>query len=322
MRKLVVLLAFTTALFAASTLYLLVEPGRPVAAESPATSATAAFGPTPVTAERVATSKPSLAAPAPALAENFAPTPGPADPMQQMGAENRQFLERATDPGLRQQLLEETKVNVRQRYPALDRLLGLDASGHDRLLELLANQFIEMRKTSLQCKYESTCGTRLPQLRELQQVELAMLLGIDGKQRFDAYVQTRQERLSVNSLRGRLTDKNRLADAQAEALVVALADERKRVADELVQRGETETMAFEGVPFRYSPGTTYDELMEQAQAYQARLRKRAVQVLTPPQLAVYDQMIAEKLIIVRAMARSTIDMHTKVEPARTLTPLR
>ena len=76
------------------------------------------------------------------------------------------------------------------------------------------------------------------------------------------------------------------------------------------------------MPFRYSPGTTYDELMEQAQAYQARLRKRAAEVLTPAQLAVYDQMVAEKMIIVRAMARSTIDMQAKVAPARTLTPLR
>ena len=315
MRKLVVLLAFTTATFAASTLYLLVERSRPVFSELPAPSPAMASAPAPGAAESIATSKHFLAAPAPAPAENFAPTPGPADPLQQMGAENRQFLERAIDPLQRQQLLEETKVNVRQRYPALDRLLGLDANGYDRLLELLANQFIEMRKTSLQCKYESTCGTRLPQLRETQQLELAALLGPDGQQRFDDYVQTRQERLSVNSLRGRLTDKNRLADAQAEVLVLALANERKRVADELVQRGETETMAFEGVPFRYSPGTTYDELMEQAQAYQARLRKRAAEVLMLPQLAVYDQMIAEKLIIVRAMARSTIDMQAKVVPA-------
>ena len=319
MRKLVVLLAFTTALFAASTLYLLVERGRPVAAESPATSPTAVLGPTPVAAESIATSKPSLALSAPASAETFAPTPMPADPMQLMGAENRQFLERAADPVLRQQLLEETKVNVRQRNPALDRLLGLDANGYDRLLELLANQFIEMRKTSLQCKYESTCGTRLPQLREAQQLELATVLGLDGKHRFDDYVQSRQERLSVNSLRGRLTDKNHLADTQAEVLILALADERRRVADEFVQRGETETWAFEGVPFRFSPATTYDELMEQAQAYHARLRKRAAQVLTAGQLAVYDQMVAEKMILVRAVVRSTIDAQAKVVPATPLT---
>ena len=176
MRKLVVLLAFTTAIFAASTLYLLVERDRPAAAESPATAPTAAFGSTPVAAESIATSKPSLGLSAPAAAETFASTPRPADPRQLMGPENRQFLERATDPVMRRQLLEETKVTVRRRYPALDRLLGLDANGHDRLLELLSNQFIEMRKTSLQCKYESDCGTRLPQLREAQQVELAIVL--------------------------------------------------------------------------------------------------------------------------------------------------
>jgi hypothetical protein len=303
MRKLVVLLAFTTAIFASSTLYLLVERGRSVAAESPATSPTAALGPTPVVEP----------------AETFAPTPKPTDPMQLMGAENRLFLERAADPVLRQQLLEETRVNVRQRYPALDRLLGLDASGHDRLLELLANQFIEMRMTSLQCKYESTCGTRLPLLREAQQLELATVLGLDGKRRFDDYVHSRQERLSVNSLRGRLTDKDHLADRQAEMLVLALADERRRVADEFVQRGETETWAFEGVPFRFSPGTTYDELMEQARAYHGRLRKRAAQVLTAGQLAVYDQMVAEKMILVRAVVKSTIDPPANVVFVKPLT---
>ncbi len=303
MRKLVVLLAFTTAIFAAATLYLLVEHGRPIVAESTATSPTAAPGPTPVVEP----------------AETFASTPKPTDPMQLMGAENRQFLEQAADPVLHQQLLEQTRVDVRQRYPALDRLPGLDASGHDRLLELLANQFIEMRKTSLQCKYESTCGTRLPRLREAQQLELATALGPDGKPRFDAYVQSRQERLGVNSLRGRLTDENHLADTQAEALILALADERRRVADEFVQRGETETWAFEDVPFRFSPATTYDELMEQARAYHGRLRKRAAQVLTAGQLAVYDQMVAEKMILVRAVVKSTIDPPANVVFVKPLT---
>src|SRR5688572_8380276 len=121
MRKSIVLLASTTTIFAASTLYLLVERAGRTAA------------PAPVTAERIATSKPDRVASAPAASETFASTPEPADPLWLMGAENRQFLEHAADPELRRQLLEETKVNVRQRYPALDRLLGLDASGHDRL---------------------------------------------------------------------------------------------------------------------------------------------------------------------------------------------
>ncbi len=318
MRKLSFLLAFTTAIFATSTLYLLIERGRPVAAESRASIPAPAFAPPPVAAESIATSRPSLAAPVATAAEGFASTPEPTDPRQLMGAENRQFLERAADPALRQQLLEETEVNVRQRYPALERLLGLDAAGHDRLLELLANQFIEMRKTGLHCKYESTCGTRMPQLREAQQLDLATLLGPEGKQRFDVYVQSRQERLSVNSLRGRLTDRNHLADTQAEALILALADERKRVADEFVQRGETETWPFEGVPFRFSPGMTYDDLIAQAEAYHARLRKRAAQVLTQGQLVVYDQTIAEKMIMVRAVVRSHVDAQAKVVPVKPL----
>ena len=59
--------------------------------------------------------------------------------------------------------------------------------------------------------------------------------------------------------------------------------------------------------------------MQQALAYQGRLRKRAAQVLTAGQLAVYDQLVAEKMILVRAVVRSTIDAQANVVQVRPLT---
>ena len=71
-------------------------------------------------------------------------------------------------------------------------------------------------------------------------------------------------------------------------------------------------ITFDGVPLVYGAEATLESLMDQAQAYQARLRARAATLLTPEQLAVYDQLIAEKMIMVRAMIQSAVDDQAKV----------
>ena len=54
--------------------------------------------------------------------------------------------------------------------------------------------------------------------------------------------------MTVITMRGRLTDKSRLADAQAEELTAALADERRRFTDEKGQLGQINYAAAKGAP--------------------------------------------------------------------------
>src|SRR5690349_11894219 len=310
MNRLVAMLALTTAVFGASTAYLayrLYVQAPLATGAAPAADATRSVpnqrpAPTPAPQSKSAPS-PSVVATPPA---GELPTPHP----RPSGFE-REFLERESDPERRAQLLEETQVGVRREYPGLERVRGIDTATAERLLSLLAEHRLQMRKASIECKYASTCGSQLPQLHDAQQAELAALLGPDGQQGFAQYLESRAERLSVSSMRGRLTDKNRLPDAQAEKLTLVLADERRRIAEEMTQQGEFATMTFDGIPFVYRRGITYEGLMEQARAYQTRLRSRAATLLTPEQLAVYDQQAAEKMIVVGAMVQSTVQNQSK-----------
>jgi hypothetical protein len=301
MRKLIALLAATTAIFAGTTLYLYLHGSDAV---RPAHDD---VHPTPGV---VSTTSRTATTPAPPAAPATPSAAGAPAPRSRPNEFERAFLDRDSDPARRAQLVEETKVGVRRENPSLDRVLELNAGMYDLLMSLLAEQKIQARKTSIECKYASTCGTRIKQLRESQQADLTALLGPDGKQRFDQYLESRAERLSVNSMRGRLSEKSRLADSQVEALTAALADERQRVTYE--KSGVTPVITFDGVPLVYGAEATLESLMDQAQAYQARLRARAATLLTPEQLAVYDQLIAEKMIMVRAMIQSAVDDQAKV----------
>lgn len=306
MRKLVFLLATTTALFAAATAYLYLNRVHPVphsnGVVAGATMAVAAPTPTPAAnATMPPAAKLVTHADTSAPSASKAAAPGP-----QPNPQERAFLDRESDPALRAQLLEETKVALRREHPGIERIPGFDAALGEQLLSLLAEHRIQGRKNSIECKYDASCGTGFKQLREMQQAEVTALLGPDGKLKYYEYLESRGERLNVNTMRGRLTDKNRLSDSQAEALTAALAEERQHA--ELEMSGNKKAvLTFDGVPFLYAPGTTFDEIMQQANTYQARLHKRAAELLAPTQLAVYDQVTAERMIAWRAMARSTVE---------------
>jgi hypothetical protein len=309
MHKLVVLLSITTALFAGAAAYLYFHhdetPLRPLLETVPAVAPERSRAPTsaPAPAAAAATRVSPAAAP-PAVAEMPTANKAPA-PRAQPGDLERTFLEREADPVERAQLIEEIKIGLRRDYPGLERVAGLDAAIYETLISLLAEQKVQAHKASIECKFTSTCGMQLPQLRAAQQAELAALLGADGKLQFEQYRDSRSERLRVNSMRGRLTDESRLADSQAEALIAALADERQRAVLRL--SGKMPVNTLDGVPFVQTPGMTFDQLMEAGQAYQASLRGRAAELLTPAQLAVYDQMTAEKMVVWRSLAQSTVD---------------
>ena len=79
----------------------------------------------------------------------------------------------------------------------------------------------------------------------------------------------------------------------------------------MIARGEKPGMTLDDVPFALAPAMSYDSLMEQARSYQARLRTRAAALLTPAQLAAYDQQVAERMVIVSTMLQSTVPGQAK-----------
>lgn len=298
MRKLVALLALTTAIFAGSTLYYARELSRERQGRL-AVPATVAAPPV------LAAATPADAVPPPVVAEAkpAAKAPKSAPRKPQLQDYDVEFLAAVADPAGRPRLIEQQVASLRRIGRGMDKALGLNAAEFDRLLELRAEQNIQLREAMLHCAQEAECDqSHLSDLRANQALELSTLLGTEGKQQFDDFLESANERSTVTQMRGRLPDADHLSDAQADLLVRTLSDERKRATSGMANI----SMSFEGVPIMASPNGSYDDYMEQARTYQARLRRSAAAVLTPGQLVVYDQLAAERLERVGYMVESAM----------------
>jgi hypothetical protein len=202
----------------------------------------------------------------------------------------REFLKRIEDPEQRRALLEESKNQTRANYPGLAKYLGLDEVAFDRFLEVIASQELGLREKWSRCALEAGC--RFPGddsgIGESMRLEAAALVGTETYRKFETFRDSQGERQSVALLRGRLGDQDHMSDAQAERLALALADERKSMEMDRANMVEGLTSFGSGGLSIYAGDGL--EAMAAADALNRRTRDRAAQVLTPGQLAVFDQM--------------------------------
>jgi hypothetical protein len=216
------------------------------------------------------------------------------------------FLAQADDPQARQDLMAERRMQIRHSFPSLDRVLGLSSEEHSRLLDMLAEQQIDIQMQHSRCVVDPACNSQRWHYNEdSQQREIAALLGPDRSQQFESYKNTLGERESVTNLRARLPDSQRLSDANAEGLIAALAEERAALSREAAQNGGG-TFGFgmgAGMLFAPSEGTPETQY-EAARQYSQRLRDRAAAHLTTEQQRQFNEMQDEQLIAFRNMLRN------------------
>ena len=298
MRKLVVALSLSTVTLAVTTAYFARELQReraqkpgvapPAVTEIPAT----AVMPNRSSDERDA---PPAASPVAASDEESL------DPMEQakrrLAVSAEPELSRLQDPVKRRAMLDEIKASSRGFYPQLAQVLQLSDFEYDRLLELLAEQQLDVREMMLRCALDSRC--KFPGVdrayRESQELEVAALIGADRQQRLEKYQQSLNERSAVRQLRGRLPDKDHLSEAQAERLIAAISEEHQRFEAGIAEGGA-------GVSGYNTGGVSFvlsgeeagaEKRLAEAKEYLGKVRERAAQVLTAGQLTVFDEMLDE-----------------------------
>jgi hypothetical protein len=314
-------LSLSTALFAASTIYLAVElHRRGDAAGSPAnrpgsTEQLTVAAPQPPAAGSGSGSGSgnpgSSHAPGAASAElasvDLQKSAAPPSDTRQSREEGdaslvfaRQFLARYDDSAQRAVLLDEARAAVRRQYSLLKERLKLDDATFDQLVTLLAEQNLQAQQHWARCAVEPRCDvndpSRAPATHDPSQ-ELLALLGGDKIDAFNKYRDSISERDAVAQFRGRLSDSSYLPEAQAEQLVAALAEERQRYSQEASQRGARLRGWGTNLGMIMYPddiGSVEQQLAEAAQ-YSQRMQARAASILTPAQLAAYVQMQEELL---------------------------
>jgi len=183
----------------------------------------------------------------------------------------------------------------------LQRHLGLDDANYDRLMDLLAQQELEMQEATSRCITSPGCDYQIANrdLFEAQRRELAATFGPDMQDQIMDFRLTGGERETVGQLRARLPDSARLSDSKSDELVRALNAENRRVSEE-----RTEGIGMHnGVIWVVMGPDENGERAKRAAEYNRRLRDAASGVLTAEQLAAYELMQEEALEQSRAFAQ-------------------
>jgi hypothetical protein len=320
MNKLVATLSLTTAVFGASTAYLAYRlheqaadvTGAAIVGIAPAEARpTGAMGQdsTERHAPAAVTSPPGSAVPACAPASSAVTAVRPSrDTMRDtMLPHARQFLARFDDAARHAALIEETKTSLRRQYEPLRNRLELDNATFEQLLAVMAEQTLQPQEKYYRCIADPNCDLanfgRNGNIVDDRSAELMALLGPENMDEFSRYQGTLGERESVVQLRGRLNDANNLRDTQAEQLVAALSDERARFQKEAMQRGASVSgwgMPQLGMLYYSGDSNSLDQRFADAAQYSRRLHERAAAVLSPQQLAIFDQMQNELLAAMKA----------------------
>jgi hypothetical protein len=329
MRTLAIILAFTAAAFAGSTVYLAHQLSVQRAANAElarlSTHRPAADSDAPVAAEGWFAGTAATAAPAemPAHMEAFSEGNGVVSDtdLQKLQAEyGNRFLAELADPARRQELIDERKMMFRRAYPRVDRVLGLTPDEYSRFTEHLAEQQLHGQEADARCMLNPDCQTLVA--NEVQvgpddpPREIRELLGPARLQKFEQYKSSMGERESMAQFRNRLPDDLRFSEDVNESLVSALADERQQIQQEARQQGRDVSgfASGAGMVFTGADGDSADERYHAARQNSQRFHDRAAQILNPQQLRAFDEMQEENLIGLRSLLRNK-DILTSVDAA-------
>jgi len=298
MRKLVLALGVSTAGFAASTLYfwreLQIERSTPqLVASTPAMISDRGTSdqPSPAPGNSAAMSQPPTVPVARTLPDaELVGTDTEAEARARSLAYMRAVLE---DPLKREEAMRASRVGYRNSFPRLAEHLGLTEDLYTRLMDQIAEHQMHWLERHYRCQIEPGCDemTAMKGIGAERERELTDILGPEKYQQFNEYLDNQQERRAVMRLRGELPDALRMTDVQAEKLVAALGEERRRTLKEWEQRGaDPEAVNSEyGELYHSSTAQDFDQRVAEATELLRRQHDRAAQVLTAGQLKFFDE---------------------------------
>jgi hypothetical protein len=310
MRKLVIFLSLTTAVFATSTAWLayrLHDAGADSAIESAlaagavpnpaATAATRSSSAAPPPGLPTASARPTVTPPAGTAASTTQSAQSTDRNREMMTSFARDFLRQYDDPVLHATLLAGQRTEIEPQYSRLKERLKLDDATYNQLITLLAEEFLEQQANHYRCVAKATCDlSNPPELRSRYDEYLA-LLGPDGNAELTNFRRGLVEWQTVAQLRGRLSEANYLSDRDAERFMRALTEERERYMTETQQSGATSLGWGNGSGMLWYLGDgTAEQQLASAALYSDRMRKRAATVLSAQQLRAYVQLQDELLL--------------------------
>lgn len=312
MRKTVIVLSLTAALFAASTAYLVwqLHSAREELAAARVMPASAPANRTSPNELGVAAPGTSAAAPLAAGGQEPVPQAGPSKKEIEAGARAGQYQANAymrrllADPERRAKMERDARKSLERELSGIAKSLELTEDEYQRLLDIVTGQQMRYADSTSHCADTPGCDINAVAGAQFQaqRRELADFMGAEKAQRFADYRDNFMERNTVAGLRADLPDRLQLSDSQAEKLANALGDERRRVVKEWEQRGAGNAMTGNSLGILYYPNNVQDieERVAEAGEFQRRQRERAAEMLSAAQLEAFTERQKEILEVVRS----------------------
>lgn len=224
-------------------------------------------------------------------------------PMMMMDRQ-RQLLQ---DPEYRKAMLAQQKYAMHRMYPDLRSALGLQPQEADLLMDLLAEQQLNLmsnqppfrgRGQPPDAAEMERYQQQLQQQQRERDAQIASLLGDSKLQEWQSYQKTLGARMQIRELRTEWAEAGMpLREGQIEPLVNALAEEQNsRVQGSIKYRSQVDALG----PTPANRVNMMEADLERTADYNRRLHDAAAPYLTHDQLRRLDQHLNQQLEMQRA----------------------
>jgi hypothetical protein len=216
-------------------------------------------------------------------------------------ARQRQLM---SDPKYREARREQQRLSLAPRRANLIKLYGFTPEQADAAIDLRIDYEQEWQEETstgfMNPEGQKGSQTRLKALQNKHQDDLRALLGEEKRMRLHEYMESRQSRMQVDSLRAELNDVNALRDDQVEPLIAALHTERSRMQEELQEFNGS--LNWEGDTTESSRRIA-ERQSQLLKSMIARMHSSASGILSGGQLDTLDDMLKRELARFEAQQR-------------------
>jgi hypothetical protein len=242
------------------------------------------------------------------LSASTAPLSAKAARKARTAASAADFLRQYDSPTGRADMRVDEMGRLSRSLAGLQEKLGIDDAKWEKFKNMMVEHEMAIRAAYARCDVDPACET--PDPRYMQRFEYTERVMRDflGNSDFKAMREYRLlafERGVVANLQERLPANLALSAKQSEALAIKLREVRITQIDELAARGlDPGSYGGDGMSVVYPRGSaTQQQAMESAQQFMQTVRDNAGAILNSGQMAVYNQMLDDSMMVFRRYHR-------------------
>jgi len=218
------------------------------------------------------------------------------------------FLKQYDSPTGRADMRIDEMARLSRSLAGLQEKLGIDDAKWEKFRNMMVDHEMGVRAAYARCDLDPACENPDPKFMQRFDYSEHLMRELLGNSDFKAMREYRLlafERGVVANLQERLPANLALSAKQSEALAIKLREVRIAQIDELAARGlDPGSYGGAGMSVVYPRGSaTQQQAMESAQQFMQTVRDNAGAILNAGQMAVYNQMLDDSMMIFRRYHR-------------------